>query len=348
MRALRQKKDIAGVNAGGDRLAGKRLRIAAFAALFVVLMAAPAAAAAASSSHRDVTVRIGEDITIAQGDSVGVVVAVGGDVRVAGTVRQTAVAVGGDVILLPTARVGLDRKSREATVVSVGGKVVRDQGAQMGGKVVQVSAGKLHKLLSWHGWWRAAHPFAVTSVIGWIFQTMGFIALAVVLAVIMPRQIAAVTSTLAGRPLPSLGWGALGAVVSAPLGLLALAALLITIVGILLVPFLVLGLLLLGLFSFLVAATTLGQRVLALLRGEEPNLLMAAAVGVVVANALRMVPWAGGLANLALVLMGLGATIVAFATWRRTRRLAPAEAPASGGAQTPQPPAPEDAELTST
>lgn len=80
-----------------------------------------------SKSESGDIVRFGEDITIEEGEVVnGDVVAIGGDIRIAGTVAGDVVAVGGDVIAEPTAVIRGD-------AVSVGGKVVKEPGAQIRG-----------------------------------------------------------------------------------------------------------------------------------------------------------------------------------------------------------------------
>jgi cytoskeletal protein CcmA (bactofilin family) len=80
-------------------------------------------------------VRIGEDIEIEADDVVdGDVVSIGADIRVDGTVLGDVVATSGDVTLGPTARVTGD-------VASVLGKVHREEGAVVGGEVVETSMG---------------------------------------------------------------------------------------------------------------------------------------------------------------------------------------------------------------
>ncbi len=72
-------------------------------------------------------VKFGEDITIEEGEVVnGDVVAIGGNIRIAGTVVGDVSAVGGDVIAESTAVIRGD-------AVSVGGKVVKEPGAQIRG-----------------------------------------------------------------------------------------------------------------------------------------------------------------------------------------------------------------------
>ncbi len=80
-----------------------------------------------SKSESGDIVRFGEDIIIEVGEVVsGDVVAIGGDIQIAGTVAGDVVAVGGDVVAKSTAVIRGD-------AVSVGGKVTKEPGAELRG-----------------------------------------------------------------------------------------------------------------------------------------------------------------------------------------------------------------------
>lgn len=80
-----------------------------------------------SESESGDIVRFGEDIIIEEGEVVnGDVVAIGGDIQIAGKVTGDVAAVGGDVVAKSTAIIRGD-------AVSVGGKVRKDPGAQIRG-----------------------------------------------------------------------------------------------------------------------------------------------------------------------------------------------------------------------
>lgn len=77
-------------------------------------------------------VRMGDDITIEPNESVsGDVVAIGGTVRIMGTVQGDAVAIGGDMILGDSAVVGGD-------AVSIGGETITPPGSRVGGETVTI------------------------------------------------------------------------------------------------------------------------------------------------------------------------------------------------------------------
>jgi len=174
-------------------------------------------------------------------------------------------------------------------------------------------------------------------------QTAFFLVLALVAAALMPRQLHAVQERLAGRPWPSLGWGALVFFVIAP----ALAvALVVSIIGLLLVVPYLLFLLLAYFFVTTAVAAFLAQRVLAGSGGRE-NLMLAVSIGVVGTTIVSRIPVIGPVLLVVMTLFGTGAAALTVADWRRERRRpAAAQAAAAAGAYPAAPASPQGGVIT--
>ena len=318
------------------------LVILALALVFLgsALTATPAHASGVSVRSGGDAVEFGKNIYVGPGERVKSAVAFGGDITVAGTVQQSAVAFGGDVTvsgrveqsvvafggdvnLTPTAVVGTGMNAGDSTVVTFGGDITQEKGAQVTGHTKQVSR------MNWTGaigaigstGWSTWFGF---SLVGWLVQTAIFLVLGLVAAALMPKQLLAVQRSLAARPAASLGWGALTFFVIVPV---ALVVLIISIIGILVAIPLLVFVLLSYFFVTTGVAALLAQRVLGS-RGQ--NLMLAVAVGVVGTTVISRIPVAGGIALLAMTVLGAGAGVLAFAEWRRDRKLA--AAPAGPGA----------------
>ncbi len=318
------------------------LVILALALVFLglALTAPPAHASGVSVRSGGDAVEFGKNVYVGPGERVKSAVAFGGDITVAGTVQQSAVAFGGDVTvsgrveqsvvafggdihLTPTAVVGTGMNAGDSTVVTFGGDITQEKGAQVTGHTKQVSR------MNWTGaigaigstGWSTWFGF---SLVGWLVQTAICLVLALVVAALMPKQLLAVQRNLAARPAASLGWGALTFFVIVPV---ALVVLVVSIIGILVAIPLLVFVLLSYFFVTTGVAALLARKVLGS-RGQ--NLMLAVAVGVVGTTVISRIPVAGGIALLAMTVLGAGAGVLAFAEWRRDRRLA--AAPAGPGA----------------
>jgi hypothetical protein len=286
-------------------------------------------------------VQFGDDVTVAAGQRVDSVVAVGGDVTINGSVKSSVVAVGGDVVvrgtignslvaaggdvrLAPTAVVGQTMSPGDKSIVLFGGALTRAPGSQVVGNVQRFDNANWTGSLGWGASHVALRPlWWGFSLIGWIVQTAIFLVLGLVAAALMPKQMKAVQRRLAKKPAPSLGWGALTLFIIVPA---ILVALVISIVGLLLVlPYVVV----VALFYFFVVTSVgalIAQRVLSGTE-QKDNLMLAVTLGVVGTTVLSRIPVVGGLVILVMAVFGTGAAVMAFFEWRREKR--PAATPAA-------------------
>jgi len=277
-------------------------------------------------------VAVGGDVLV--DGTVDVAVAVGGDVTVVGTVEETIVAVGGDVKLKPTAVVGSEAKDGDAAVVLVGGRLYRDEGAQLLGDTTTVKGAWVADALRSGVWDPLVNPFGIGSLLWNLVWTIVWVVLAIIVVAIAPRQVRAVGDTLLARPLASLGWGALTGFIILPVSIVLIA---ITIIGLLIVvPGVIIGLPLLYVFTTVSLAAFIGTQVLRGSDSNRGNLMLAAVIGVIIINVVRLIPVAGGIIMFVAGLITFGALVLAVADWQRRRREARRLAAAAG----PQPPAP--------
>jgi hypothetical protein len=305
---------------------GGRSLVLVLALALVMVMGFAGLAAAAPGGATVVVddgtqIQIGRDAYVAPGETVDTVMAVGGNVTVAGTVRTVAVAIGGDVRIESGATVGGAMTPDDVVVVAVGGQIVTQPGARVMGRTMVVTDGVLDDLFD-GGFFFGAHGlFSVSTIVGgWLAFTLFFVMFALLATLILPRQITLVRDQVSRAFWPSLGWGALIALIVIPLGSVLL---LVTVVGILaLVPALFIALPLVVFFGFVGVGTLVGGRLVAALGGRRDNLILAGVVGVAVLGLLNLVPVLGGLLLGVVWMVGLGAIVLAIRDARRRRKAA--------------------------
>jgi hypothetical protein len=245
-------------------------------------------------------------VTVEEGETVyGDAVAIGGSVRVDGTVTDNAVAVGGDLVLGPKADV-------QGDAVVVGGTLRRDPGAQIGGKVVDVGSGNFD-FGGWPGWrgfpfGRMFFPFggAALGVLA-LMSTLARVALLGVLAsmvVLVGREyVERVAARAVAEPVKAGAIGFLAQLLFIPVLVLATIVLVVTIIGIpvaiVLIPVALLGLAVVGLVGFTAVAFYLGRLVNERFNWVDRNAYLTVLTGIVVLISpvliARLIGLAGGL-----------------------------------------------------
>jgi hypothetical protein len=201
----------------------------------------------------DVVVREGEEVT-------GEVVAVLGSVRIDGEVSQEVVAVLGSIELGPRAVVHGD-------VVSVGGRLRRDPGAQVGGSVTEVSLGDFGTRIDipWVTGWGPFHfgGFGpVTRLVGTTFRLVLLALLASIALVVARRAVEGSAQRVTDEPVRATLVGFVAWALIVPVFMLVAMVLAISVVGIpllILLPFALLFLMLMALVGFSGTAAAVGQ-----------------------------------------------------------------------------------------
>jgi len=277
-----------------------------------------------------------EDVVIDAGETWENVVVVGGDATVSGTVENMVVVVGGDASIRSGARGGGGEDPDETAVVVVFGDVLVEDGA--------VVTGDIFRGMGAPPWLGAAtispdyESWSWGSLAGWIALVVFLTLVAVVAAVIAPRQVAFVRERIRHHFFSSLRWGALLVIVGVPLVSIVL---IVTLVGILvLVPWLGVVVPVIWLFGFVSLGAMLGRLILRERPDERGPLMAAAALGVAILSLLWWIPVAGGVILFLLGLVGFGATCISMWEWGRRSRRGQQNVPGGGYPAPPAPPVP--------
>ncbi len=273
----------------------------------------------------------------------------GGSVSVAGKVAEDLAATGGQVSLDPSGTVGEDMLA-SAGRLTVDGTVTGDLTATAGSYAKAGAIGGTEDVIISPERAPTATPIppsvqeTATSVAVDAIQHFVVVLLAGGLLLwLAPRAYAATQVTLRTRPLPSAGWGILGLIgyVVVLIAIIIAMILLAIIFGIVsfgdLVGLSVLGgiVALLGLtLGFIVVCAYLADAIVGaalagfvmrgrgpMTRGQEFGALAAGAAVVVI---LSSIPVIGGWVKLVVILLGLGAVLLA---WWSARRSTPGPAP---------------------
>ena len=152
--------------------------------------------------------------------------------------------------------------------------------------------------------------------VGWFFAAAGFAACVVLAAVVAPRSLSAATRRAEEVP----GWSLIVGLVSVPAVLVLSVTLAISVVGVPLLLLMAPAYLALVFYGALVAAFSVGRKVVLATGRYRSGNTLAAVVGAVLVAATALIPFLGEILLFALALMGTGAAILALASGRRTRR----------------------------
>lgn len=249
-------------------------------------------------------------------------VAVLGNVRIDGTVGGDVVAVLGSVDLGPHAEIGGD-------VTAVGGAVTRDPAAIVHGDVQSIGGfkGGFGRFRPWidhcllYG-----RPLALVPGIGWAWGlALFFLALYVCLALVFRDAVIRCVDTVEREP----GMTLVAALLSILLIPIAIVLLCITLIGIAAIPFVVFGLFCAGVFGKAVMLAWIGRLVV---RRREPltHPAIAVLIGGLIVLVLYLVPVLGFLVYKILGLFGLGAVVYTLILAGRARRAAQSAGTAPG------------------
>jgi uncharacterized RDD family membrane protein YckC len=259
-------------------------------------------------------------------------VAVLGNVQIDGPVGGDVVAVFGNVDLGPHAQVGGD-------VTAVGGAVTRDPAAIVHGAVQSVGGftSGFDRLRPWiHHCLLYGRPLALVPGIGWAWGlAFIFLALYVFLALLFRDAMSRCADTVETQP----GMTLVAALLSVLLIPIAIVLLCITVIGIAAIPFVLFGAFCVGLFGKAVMLAWLGRRVVGR-SGQLGHPAIAVLVGGLIVLALYLVPVLGFLVYNVLGLLGFGAVVYTLILAGRARRAArpsaePQPGPTPGGTVPP-------------
>ncbi|HXI53245.1 MAG TPA: RDD family protein [Candidatus Saccharimonadales bacterium] len=275
---------------------------------------------------------IGNDLTVAEGESASSVVVIGGSAVIEGKVTEDVVVIMGSV------RLGEKAEIRRNLVV-VGGKLDLTPGAKVA-RTRFVFGGndqdfKRAAWLRWPAQWLDkalwyGRPLAHQYSWNWIVAAVALLVYAG-LAVLFPRQVQAAVGSLEERPGAALAAGLLALVLLLPVMVL----LVITVVGCLAVPFVIVGFEVAFLLGRVAVYRYAGQQIGAQLGlGILQRPLVALLAGGVLFTLIYAIPAVGFLAWIVLGPLGIGAVLLA--SFGRSRAPAARSAtPATPGSEVP-------------
>jgi hypothetical protein len=275
-------------------------------------------------SHGD-RIRIFGNVSVDRDEEItGQAVAVFGSVRVDGKVGDQVVAVFGSVVLGNNAVVGGD-------VVSVGGRVIRNPGAEARGGVTEVALTDswfpIH-VRPWGPDWEGAPFFfsfgAVPRLIGTGMRLSLLLLFTGLALLVARRSVDASAERVAENPLKTTVIGLVAEVLALPVLVLTAIVLSISIVGIpllLLLPFVVLALILMALIGFTGTAAAVGNAVQRRYAPGAQTPYMAVVVGllvilspVILGRLLAVVGWPVTPVSVLLVAVGFTLELLAWAS----------------------------------
>jgi hypothetical protein len=240
------------------------------------------------------------DITVAAGESVGSVVAIGGSVTLLeGAQAREATAIGGSVTLGNGAQV-------ERDVTAIGGDISVGPGAHIdrnattyGGAIEVEQGGVVSGVIAPHPGFESsdtdeeedAHP-GLGWGIGWMllggaFELFTLFAFGALMLLILPRQLQGVVDCFTREPTASAVTGLLGSLLLPPI----LVLLVVTLVGILFIPILLVTVGLAGAMGYAALALAVGRRV-----PVPVNDYGKLALGVLIVTAVSFIPVLGAIA----------------------------------------------------
>jgi hypothetical protein len=272
----------------------------------------------------------------------------GGNVTVGGPVQLDLMAASGALVIRSGARVGGDlifsagQMNLDGTVaggVLGSAQAYTKTGSIAGSEEVTITPSQPEPR-------QRQAPTTARRILDQVRRYAAIVLLGALLLLVPPRLVQAGATRLRERPLPSLGFGALGFVgffavllglligmfvLAIPLGILGLGGLVATVVLGVLLGSAVLSYAFFVVLAFVAAAVVgllIGQLVLQRLNpAGAANQYVALLLGVLVVVVLTAIPVVGGLLGAVVALLGLGALVLRFWPWRG--------APAGAGVATP-------------
>ncbi len=250
----------------------------------------------------DTVVRLGSDIVIEPGVEVQGIVSLGGSVRVYGQVREDVIAVGGSVFLGEDAIIF-------GNVVSVGGPVVKQPGAQVHGKITSVETTWISSLFSGFEVPELPKVHGFVSFIGFLLITLCIVAL-------IPSTVGFISFNLEYDSLKTFAWGVLGTVLILPLVFIFI----ISIVGIVLIPVLVILVACAFLLGYVAVSQLVGKKITIAVKKPNKPIILETLLGVVVLSGIGLIPLLGWLVQTLAAVAGFGGVISSIIARRRKVR----------------------------
>lgn len=249
------------------------------------------------------------DLRVYNGDATvagrvgGGVTVIHGALAISGEVDGNVTVLGGSVDLRPGARIG-------GGVNVVGGTLLRAENTSVGGPISTDNTLHQEAITTFLGF-DGAYTFPWSHLIFWV-------AVAGVLVLAFPRQLALVHRSVHHELPKSFGLG----VVAALAGVALAVVLTVTCIGIPIAALLLAALWVAWVVGTVASGSWLGSRMLGIALPERGTPLLATMLGVAMLALVKAIPCVGGVLSLVIGCVGLGASLLALLYARRSARLA--------------------------
>ncbi|OGC06375.1 hypothetical protein A2526_01520 [candidate division WOR-1 bacterium RIFOXYD2_FULL_36_8] len=239
-------------------------------------------------------VKIGSNASVQKDAIVKNIIAVNGNIDIAGTVEEDAISVGGNITLKNSSKVMGD-------VISFGGTVKKENNATVIGDIAEVDLGPLSNISSMI----TNKNLLLLGIFIHLLTLLALLALALTCVAIFQKYIGKVSYYAEKSPWKSLLWGFLTVVAMLPI----ILGLILTIVGILLVPMLIVILIAGAFFGFVAISQLVGKKILQALKTYNKPMIIETALGFLIITLISFIPVAGLIIKFGASLIGLGAVI---------------------------------------
>jgi hypothetical protein len=193
----------------------------------------------------------------------------------------------------------------EGDTVSIGGEILKEEGASVGGNEVAILSGAKGIVPAFWKWrlLDILYGSYLASVLLHILMVLIIAALGILLLLFVPGPIQIISSTIRQATLKSGGWGVGSIVAIVLLVILSIGSLL----GILLAPALVVAVAVVGILGCVATGLFVGERTFSASTG---SLIKPFLIGMLILAAIGLVPLVGGFVFLVANLFGFGAVLI--------------------------------------
>lgn len=243
-------------------------------------------------------IKIGDDITIEEGNRVNHVIAIGGQVTLYGVADGNVVSVGDSVVLASSSIVG-------GNVISIGGVIARGNASEVYGSLTEINTSNFSEIFTtvlnsdWKGW---SWLFAIFSIILYL----GLLILSILLVLLIPKPIHVISDAVVRNPYKTGLWGLLGLILVVPLALL----LTISVIGVVLVPLEISIAIAGALIGSVAVSRLIGHRIFVVLKKPDQTYMRETIWGLTFLWFVGWIPYVGWMLKVFVILLGLGGVLV--------------------------------------
>jgi hypothetical protein len=254
-------------------------------------------------------IKFGSDATVEENQTVNNIITLNGQITVSGLVENNVIAIGGSVVLTGKSVV-------RGNVFCIGGIIARGSGSQVFGKITEINSAGITKSLRSFFRGDTDNWSAVLNILFLFFQVV-IVIFAILLALVLPRQLTRIKQTIQANKLKSFFYGLLTSLMITPL----LIVLVISIIGIYLIPAVCIAIAIIFLLGYIAVAAILGDYTLSKIwDSKNKSLVRQTILGLVLLMILGWIPYVGWLIKAVIVTIGWGGMLYFLFSHRKQRK----------------------------